>query len=82
MQNSDYEYPKEMYIELIGLSPDFKGRVTIYKNLKAYDAHIDIVTAQSSKIFNHVGRVYSQPSEKEAFDLSYMKLKIYLKAKS
>lgn len=75
------EFPIEHIVELKELSPYLVGRVTIYQNLNKFDTEVDIVLTETGKIYNHVGQVFSQSTSKEAFDLSYRKLKIFLRNK-
>ena len=72
------EYPIEHLIELKKLSPYLVGRVTIYQNRDVYDSEIDIILMETGKIYKHIGQVFSESSAKDAFDMSYRKLKLSL----
>lgn len=72
------EFPAEYLIELGELSPYLVGRVIVYENQSKYDTEIDVILSESGKIYKHVGQVFSESSSKDAFDMSYRKLKIFL----
>lgn len=72
------EFPAEYLIEIGELSPYLVGRVIVYQNQSKYDTEIDIILSESGKIYKHIGQVFSESSSKDAFDMSYRKLKIFL----
>lgn len=72
------EFPSEHLIELKKLSPYLVGRVTIYQNRELFDTEIDIILMETGKIYKHIGQVFSESSAKDAFDMSYRKLKLSL----
>ena len=72
------DFPEEFLIEIGELSPYLVGRVIVYQNQSLYDTEIDIILSESGKIYKHIGQVFSETSSKDALDLSYRKLKIFL----
>ena len=76
------EYPQEHLIELLGLSPSFVGRITLYKqNNGNIDAEIDIVQSESGKIYSHVRSLYNHSDARDLLDLCVHYLKLFLDSK-
>jgi hypothetical protein len=75
------EYPQDFYIELKGLSPDFVGRISIYKDGTKYNLEIDIVQNESGKIYSHVKSLFGETDPRDAIDSSVQILKTFLDSK-
>lgn len=78
IRNPKEEFPKEEFIELRGLSPELVGRITVHQNQGRFDAEVDIVLAESGKIFKHVGMLYKEEDGREALTMGIHRLKRYL----
>lgn len=76
------EFPQEHFIELRGLSPDFVGRIAIYKQGKNFQTEIDIVQTESGKIYSHVKSLYDGDDARDMLDLSVFHLKQFLTRKN
>lgn len=76
------EFPQEHFIELRGLSPDFVGRIAIYKQGSSYQTEIDIVQTESGKIYSHVKSLYDGDDARDMLDLSVHYLKLFLTRKN
>lgn len=76
------QFPQEHLVELIGLSPTFVGRITLYKqNDGKIDAEIDIVQTESGKIYTHVKSLYNHADARDLLDLCVHHLKQFLQQK-
>jgi len=76
------EFPQEHLVELIGLSPNFVGRITLYRqNSGQIDAEIDIVQTESGKIYSHVKSLYNYTDPRDLLDLCVHHLKQFLESK-
>lgn len=74
-------FPQEHLVELKGLSPFLVGRIVVSKGQQGFDAEIDIIQAESGKIYNHVNILYGEFDPKEALDLGLHHLKQFLQKK-
>lgn len=72
------EYPKEHYIELVGLSPHIIGRLTLDKIGEKFSVEIDLILGESKKIYSHVGALYDRDEELDALNDAVGHLKKYL----
>lgn len=72
------EFPFEAFIKLEG-DPYYVGRITLTKVGESFLAEVDIVHAESRKIYKHIDNIYGQPDPKEALDLGVQKLGQFLK---
>lgn len=77
--NSDFS--KDYIIELVGLSPKVVGRVTIYKSPPYYNLEIDLIQADSGKIFKHVRSMYGELDHGDALNLAMHYLRDFFKHK-
>jgi hypothetical protein len=76
------EYPQEHLIELLGLSPSFVGRITLFRQTNGnIDAEIDIVQTESGKIYSHVRSLYNHTDARDLLDLCVHYLKKFLDSK-
>lgn len=76
------EFPQEHLIELVGLSPDFVGRIVLYRvNDLNYDAEIDIVQSETGKIYAHVKSIHNQTDPRDLLDISVHHLKKFVEPK-
>lgn len=75
------EFPQEHLIELSGLSPAFVGRIMLFKQGEMINAEIDIVQAESGKIYSHVKSLYNHDEARELLDLCVHYLKEFLDAR-
>ncbi len=74
-------FPQEHMIELRGLSPEFVGRIVIFKQSKLFNVEIDIVQSETGKIYSHVKSLYDGEDPRELLDLSVHYLKEFLTPK-
>jgi hypothetical protein len=72
---------EEHLIELKGLSPFLVGRVCITQSEDLFNVEVDIIQAESGKIFNHVKILYNEPDKKEALNLGVHYLQKFLNSK-
>ena len=72
------QFPQEHLVELKGLSPEFVGRIILFKQGNDYQSEIDIVQSETGKIYSHVKSVYHADEARELLDLSVHYLKEFL----
>lgn len=65
----------------MGLDPHFVGRIVLYQSRSGFDVEIDIVQAETGKIYNHVKSLYNQEDPRESLDIAVQYLKDYLHTK-
>ena len=76
------EFPQEHFIELRGLSPDFVGRISIFKQGASFQTEIDIVQTETGKIYSHVKSLYDGDDARDMLDLGVHYLKLFLTRKN
>ncbi len=81
MKKIDETFPKELLIELKGLSPELVGRIIVSRNANLFDVEVDIVQSESGKIFNHVTILYKQDDDRDAINMGVRHLQSYLNRK-
>lgn len=79
--NKTYEFPQEHFVELKALSPYFVGRITVYQEGTGFNLDVDIIQAESGKIYNHVDRLYGEDELQDALASAVQLMKNYLDSK-
>jgi len=78
----DETFPKELIIELKGLSPELVGRIVVFRNGKLFDVEVDIVQSESGKIYNHIAIIYKQDDSRDAISAGLSHMQSYLNKKT
>lgn len=74
------EYPLEFFIKLEG-NENFLGRLTVNIAKDGHFCEVDIVQAESRKIFHHVKNLYGLPDQFEAIESGRRTLAMFLQKK-
>jgi glutathionyl-hydroquinone reductase len=73
--------PQEHFIELLGLSPHYVGRITVNRLNTNYYVDLDIVHSESGKIYQHIESLWDQANPEDALAFAVHRFKKFLDSK-
>ena len=72
---------QEHFIELLGLSPDYVGRIILNRLSENYYVELDIVHSESGKIYQHIESLWDQTNPEDALAFAVHRFKKFLDSK-